>query len=593
MADPSRLANKRALCITLICLIDYPFLPHRKAKSTSNARSCKWTHSKVLAIADSDPASKMNSELNNDSILALDGQIAEGAADFIQLKRARNSLLNVMRIPPEILGRIFRFAIIVKKKHPDFPGIQKGSYNFFLVCYHWNQVARGTPELWYSWGNNLEDWKRSCSRPGIIALDLVLDSGFKHGDDTSSFDETLQAALRDHASRDVIRKVHLRSANLELIVSIISSLTPENEVVRQSSMESIILLNVNASNFFARQHFPKLRNLTLTGCQNPPLVHLASHTTALVNLTLSDNANTLTSTFTTSQVVSLLAANPSIRTLDLRLRVIHEDRKRGPRDTVPLRHLEKLSLEGKADRIFSILYQLELPTTMDQTSLTLSDCTLEDIRQVIGPYFSNYLHRDPRFGDRLGLSFNFTLDSVWVSVNALGVGYHTPDLVTLLCPPQVWLSMSLSQNTPPEGRRRMFTDVLPTLPKERIVYFETETLEFEEILVTMPNIEFLHLIRAGVSNGFLQSKNEKLLPSLRRLYLQDAVAANDDWEPLVHYITDQTSGGQSVSLNVFGDSGEVHICSWAVKQLQGLVEELIYLPDPDYECPNFGCENEE
>ena len=139
----------------------------------------------------------------------------------------------------------------------------------------------------------------------------------------------------------------------------------------------------------------------------------------------------------------------------------------------------------------------------------------------------------------------------------------------------------------------MFTDVLPTLPKERIVYFKTETLEFEEILVTMPNIEFLHLIRAGVSNGFLQSKNEKLLPSLRRLYLQDAVAANDDWEPLVHYIADQTSGGQSVSLSVFGDSGEVHICSWAVKQLQGLVEELIYLPDPDYECPNFGCENEE
>jgi hypothetical protein len=46
----------------------------------------------------------MDREINLDSILALD-------AEIIRLKRTRNSLLNIARIPPEILGHIFRFNI--------------------------------------------------------------------------------------------------------------------------------------------------------------------------------------------------------------------------------------------------------------------------------------------------------------------------------------------------------------------------------------------------------------------------------------------------------------------------------------------------
>ena len=70
----------------------------------------------------------------------------------------------------------------------------------------------------------------------------------------------------------------------------------------------------------------------------------------------------------------------------------------------------------------------------------------------------------------------------------------------------------------------------------------------EEIVLTMPNLEVLYLIRPVVSDRFLlpdpkgSNAHKKLLPSLRRLYLKDAKAVDDNWYPLITYLTHQTSG---------------------------------------------------
>jgi len=81
-------------------------------------------------------------EIKVHSIQALETKIGEGTGDVIQLKRARNSLLNIStRIPPEILGSIFRWNVIPDGSYPDVGGLRKGSYNFLLVCHHWFEVA--------------------------------------------------------------------------------------------------------------------------------------------------------------------------------------------------------------------------------------------------------------------------------------------------------------------------------------------------------------------------------------------------------------------------------------------------------------------
>ena len=76
----------------------------------------------------------MGPEINIDSMLAWEKQIEEGIGDVTRLKRARNSLLNIStRIPPEILGHVFRWNVIPKG---EFDGLRAGSYNFLLVCHH-------------------------------------------------------------------------------------------------------------------------------------------------------------------------------------------------------------------------------------------------------------------------------------------------------------------------------------------------------------------------------------------------------------------------------------------------------------------------
>jgi hypothetical protein len=201
----------------------------------------------------------MGHEINMDSIRDLEKQIEEGAGDIIQLERTRNSLLNIStRVPLEILGSVFRWNVIPGGSPPIFDGLRKGSYNFVLVCHHWFEVASNTPELWGFWGNTLKQWSQRYKRSGTTPVDLVLNGS------NISFDGPLREALRDRAARDTIRSVHLRSEKTALLTSILSSLIPDGEDVRRSSVESINLRHVDVSDFFARCYFPKLWYLHLS-----------------------------------------------------------------------------------------------------------------------------------------------------------------------------------------------------------------------------------------------------------------------------------------------------------------------------------------
>ena len=113
----------------------------------------------------------MDRKINIDSIRALEEQIREHERAAIKLKRARNSLRNVSKLPPELFGKIFCWNVI---REGDFDELDDGSHNFLLVCHHWFEVASHTPELWCFWGNTLIDWARWCHCSETAPLDLVL-----------------------------------------------------------------------------------------------------------------------------------------------------------------------------------------------------------------------------------------------------------------------------------------------------------------------------------------------------------------------------------------------------------------------------------
>ena len=320
---------------------------------------------------------RMDREANIDSIRALEEGIKEHEMAVIKLKRTRNSLLNVSKLPPEVLGNIFCWNVIRKG---DFDGLDEGSHNFLLVCHHWFEVASRTPELWSFWGVTPKDWSRRHNRSATARLDLVL-GGYQYN--ARYFDDTLRDALEDRAAKDAVRSVHLEAGDAGLMRSILDSLAPDCEELRSISMESFVLWNrskvpFGVSDFFAHYRFPKLQRLDLSNCSISSWDRFTSRTSVLTSLKLHFNYPSPAPT--TSQLFSILSSNPALRRVTLLRCAVPDDGGGKSSARVQLHHLEHLHLDGGSRHVFNLLNRLDHPRNMDFLSLTLRGCwTLHEL----------------------------------------------------------------------------------------------------------------------------------------------------------------------------------------------------------------------
>lgn len=518
----------------------------------------------------------MDKEVNIELIRALEKQIEEGKGNTIELKRARNSLLSIStRIPPEILGYIF--AWVVSRSHPgtSFASLEKGSHNFTLVCHRWFKVATNTPELWTFWGNTLKDWNKRCHRKaGVAPVDLVFDGDESH-DTEDLLSSSLRDALRDLSDKNRLRQIHLRSDDANLFASIFSSLAPGGEHVTERCTESIILMTTKdlpeISNFFARSRLPNLRHLEIQGVLKTPFFnHLTSQTTHLIALDLRFPLSSPSPT--TSKLISVLS-NPNLQELGLVCSGLPVDTD-GSGIRAPLRHLRKITLMGGFHRTFKLLQRLELPAGLDHVGFRMTDATLNDVLETFEPYVRNHFRRDVGFKGRL--------EAIIPLRDCVGVFVKHP------CGPGHSLTASFSTtifNPPPRSvMGKLATDIAALIPHEHVVSLETEhpaELQ-EELFIKMPNIETLVLYNATLPDGFLQPNpdgphaNKKLLPSLQFLRLVNVITGDAGWEPLIVYVAHQTSGGQTISLEVTNSQ----MTPEAEEEIRNLVGSFVYDPFP-------------
>jgi len=493
----------------------------------------------------------MDREINLDSILALEKQIEEHEGHervIIQLKRTRNSLLNMSTLlPPEILGRVFCWDVI---RDGDFGGFSKGSYNFLLVCHHWFEVASHTPELWTSWGNSIHDWTHRHAHYRTAPLDLVL-----NGTTSRKLDGRLRDALQDRAAVDAIRQVHLCSDQVRLLNSIISSIVVEGEGTQSNSMESLIIMNgsrkfVDISAFFSRHRLPKLQCLCLYWCRISSWDLLKLQTSALTTLDL--DARELSPTPTLPQLLSILASNPLLQDLGLCTSPVpHAVDDGGSSPRVSLRHLKKLHFTSKFFHAFWLLDRLDLPDKTDRLSLSLYELTPLDLSQTLRPYLGDRVRRRGGFpGGGLGLSAKHGPTAFCLCTGDVHKGDDL-DEVDWFVEVLVTTNVQLED----EEANGLYLNLVSRIPWDQIISLETTLpiLRSEQLCIEPHDLTYLHLVEVDLSTWFMEPDIrephtfQELLPRLEHIIIIKPALSGDDWSPLTNFLSRRAAVGNRIS----------------------------------------------
>ena len=524
-------------------------------------------------------------DLNTEPVQKFEEQTIEHERAILTLKRTRNSLLNVFKLPPEVLGNIFCWNAAPTD---DFLGWEDESHSFLLVCHHWFEVASRTPELWSFWGTTPMEWKR-CYRHSMSApLDLALEA-YTHTH-CGSFDTTLRNVLRDRATRDTIRRIHLESDNPELLSSIVSSLTTNCEGLQSNSVESFIFLNssttpVDLSGFLAHYRFPKLQHFDITGHATAQWDFLWSRTGALTTLILgSESRSRIT---TTSQLLSILAFNPTLR--EVSLSVLPSRNAITSSFRVPLHQLKQLKLSGGVRDVVVVLHRLDHPGKVD-LRLELYKCKVGDITQVIIPYLRDFFGRHDGPQTELGLFVSQSMHSIGYSAGDVGkLDPSAPEwnLVAWL----VNLDIYLDAKPPEDVLGQSILDLLAYIPQEEVLYPRAcgGPTAAQATATQFPKITLLYFDETRLSALPNPERDREIFPSLRCVVLDRVVVDDYDWSPLTTFLARRASSGNRLeALEIFT---RFHMCKDVADGIKGMVrhfqtrDQELLEPCPFITCP--------
>ena len=412
----------------------------------------------------------------------------------------------------------------------------------------------------------------------------MLDGGV---DDEDHLNTTLRNVLQDRAARDTIRRVHLVADDSELSDSIISSLTANRGGLRSNSMESFILWNrgdtsVDVSDFFAHYLFPKLQRLDLFNCAISSWDHLTFRTSVLTTLELNfdEDFDHDSPTPTTSQLLSILTSNPGLRKVQLSMCAIPEDGVEESSTPVQLHHLKELRLEGDLRHVFKLLHRLDFPRNMDKLLLTLHNCDVTDVSQIVGPYLRDHLRRRDRPQNGLGLWISsgtgYGVDHISLEAgSADGINFSAPEWERT----DTFIEVAMPLEGAPHKRviERAALDLITYVPLDEVVYLRAYDIPaaMEDTNTRFPNLRVLSFSNMSLTTAF-QNPNliadGKVFPSLKHISLKSVDVGQGDWSPLTAFLACRVSSGNRLDTLEIADFSRM--CSKVMKAIRSMVGEL-------------------
>ena len=370
-------------------------------------------------------------------------------------------------------------------------------------------------------------------------------------------------------------------------------MTPACEGVRSNSVESFILSNddntpVDVSDFLALYRFPKLRRLELNNCKISSWDFLTSRTAVLTTLIL--HLNYPSSTPTTSQLLSILDSNPTLRKVSLSRCAIPEDGGGESPYRVLLHHLRDLELTGGFRHVIGLLRRLDHPTNV-YMDITLCDGAVPDITRIVGPYFRDYLSHRDRSRNGLALYVSRFKNQNTLHVGDLG-GADLSTPVWMQISPFVSITVEMDRTT--QGiSGKWFLDLIAHLPLDDIISFRSwdEPAFMEDVPAQFQNLRALESGSIPLSAVFPEpnpDENKRLPPSLQHIILRRPDVDGGDWSPLTTFLACRASTANRLdSLTIVGS----HMCPRVEGHVRSMVRELRG-SRPSQGCPFGTCPEE-
>ena len=337
---------------------------------------------------------------------------------------------------------------------------------------------------------------------------------------------------------------------------------------------------MDVSDFFSRCRFPKLRQLSLRGCTISSWDCLVSRFAVLTTLDLNFKAPSPTTS--TSQLLSILASNPALRIVKLGECVPDDDDDKST-SRVQLHHLEELELEGDLQHVMRLLHRLDHPKNMKLLELTLHNCGVTDISQIVGPYLRDHFQRRDR--SRNGLYLSAYSD---YGDNTLG-DYITFELgdgdkIDLSTLEWSWgtnfISITVALNTLHDRGilESAFLDLMAHIPQGEVIHFHRfqPPIAIKYTHSQLPNLRTLFYNGASLLDIFPDPclvREDKIPPSLESIVLEWIVADDNDWTPLTTFLSRRASSGNRLDTLVIDESS--HMCLGVMEDIEDMVGELI------------------